>query len=196
MPPTVFKTLSFETPPALYPKPLNPNAVFCPADAVPIGSTSWRRVRLWVGFALPRRICPRFWALERPAAACVFRGLQNAHQGSSAQGFGPLRGLQQHAFSGACKTHIREALPKPGKTGGNMSRNLFTVRHERSELRGCHDAPGQCKQTTTQGQILKVQLDHAFQNVRSKNARFQHVRKLRQNVRADATKVQGSGFRV
>ena len=85
---------------------------------------------------MPRRICPRFWALERPAAACVFRGLQNAHQGSSAQGFGPLRGLQQHAFSGACKTHIREALPKPGKTGGNMSRNLFAVRHERSELRG------------------------------------------------------------
>ena len=140
----------------------------------------------WLRFALPRRICPRFWALERPAAACVFRGLQNAHQGSSAQGFGPLRGLQQHAFSGACKTHIREALPKPGKTGGNMSRNLFAVRHERSELRGCHDAPGQCKQTTTQGQ--KVQLDHAFQNVRSKNARFQYVRKLRQNVRADATK--------
>ena len=44
----VFKTLSFETPPALYPKPLNPNAFFCPADAVPIGATSWRRVRLWV----------------------------------------------------------------------------------------------------------------------------------------------------
>ena len=43
-----FKTLSFETPPALYPKPLNPNAFFCPADAVPIGATSWRRVRLWV----------------------------------------------------------------------------------------------------------------------------------------------------
>ena len=40
---------------------------------------------------------------------------------------------------------------------------------------------------TTQGQ--KVQLDHAFQNVRSKNARFQYVRKLRQNVRADATKL-------
>ena len=33
-----------------------------------------------------------------------------------------------------------------------------------------------------------MQLDHAFQNVRSKNARFQYVRKLRQNVRADATK--------
>ena len=34
-----------------------------------------------------------------------------------------------------------------------------------------------------------MQLDHAFQNVRSKNARFQYVRKLRQNVRADATKL-------
>ena len=34
-----------------------------------------------------------------------------------------------------------------------------------------------------------MQLDHAFQNVRSKNARFKYVRKLRQNVRADATKM-------
>ena len=107
--------------------PLEPQCIFLPG-----GCSSNRRHVLaeglgfgWLRFALPRRICPRFWALERPAAACVFRGLQNAHQGSSAQGFGPLRGLQQHAFSGACKTHIREALPKPGKTGGNMSRNLF-----------------------------------------------------------------------
>ena len=33
-----------------------------------------------------------------------------------------------------------------------------------------------------------MQLEHTFQNVRSQNARFQYVRKLRQNVRADATK--------
>ena len=26
-----------------------------------------------------------FWALERPAAACVFRGLQNAHQGGPSE---------------------------------------------------------------------------------------------------------------
>ena len=108
-----FKTLSFETPPALYPKPLNPNAFFArrmqfQSAPRPGGGLGFG----WLRFAFPRRICPRFWALERPAAACVFRGLQNAHQGSS--GFGPLRGLQQHAFSGACKTHIREALPKPG----------------------------------------------------------------------------------
>ena len=34
-----------------------------------------------------------------------------------------------------------------------------------------------------------MQLEHTFQNVRSQNARFQYVRKLRQNVRADATKI-------
>ena len=33
--------------------------------------------------------------------------------GGSAQGFGPLRGLQQHAFSGACKTHIRVWSVRP-----------------------------------------------------------------------------------